>query len=747
MQNTEEIALNSPIELENPIMPKFDFGYWIIVFFSVVMLAFIVAQVFGLIETDETTLVGNSLKTVVGIVGIMMSYSVTKSLDGNLKHTWKILTWAYIFNTGGDTIWYYYASILGEKPFPSWADVSFLLHYPVMLWALLSYPTTSKGFDKKKFLADISIVMVSGITLVWYFIIHPTISGITDEDWISPALNLSYTVGDMVLILGILVVFFRGVEDNLKRALQIIVTGVICMLVADLGFAYLTLQGTYFGGHWIENFFIFNSLSHIYAAYYQYRKGLKESENVSVKANLTDSASLNWFPYIAVFLGIGLLAWESRPYWEETLGKVVFSSIALTCLVVFRQIIAVKENIRLTAEQAKQQSELKFKTLVEHSSDLIAILNMKGVFTYQSPSFKRVLGYENDELIGRNSLEFARPEDLPNIKNDFKSILKEPQEIFVREYHFRHKDDSWRILESITKTINDEENNISGILFNLRDVTQRRETENRLRAFTAKLERSNRELQDFAYVASHDLQEPLRKVQAFGDRLEKKYAESLADEARDYIRRMRDASARMQTLINDLLTFSRVTTKAQPFSQIDLTEVVKEVVSDLEVRIEQTQAKIEIGQLPQIDADTLQMRQLLQNLIGNALKFHRGNESPIVKIYGEDFSETNGSFQINNQEIHATSSGFGTIGSGERVCRIVVQDNGIGFEEKYLDRIFTVFQRLHGRSEYEGSGVGLAVCRKIVERHNGTITAESAPDKGAKFIVTLPLKQIEGELN
>lgn len=747
MQNTEELALKSPIELQNSILPKFDFGYWIIVFFSILMLVFIVAQVFGLSQTDVTTLVGNSLKTVVGIAGIIMSYSVTKSLDGNLKHTWKILTWAYIFNTGGDTIWYYYASVLGEKPFPSWADVSFLLHYPVMLWALLSYPTKSGGFDKKKFLADISIVMLSGVTFVWYFIINPTISAITDEDWVSPALNLSYTVGDMILILGILVVFFRGVEDNLKRALQIIVAGVICMLVADLGFAYLTLQGTYFGGHWIENFFIFNSLSHIYAAYYQYRKGLNESEKPAKQTKVSVITTLNWIPYIAVFMGLILLALESRPFWGETLGKVVFSSIGLICLVVFRQIIAVKENIRLTSEQIKHQSEIKFKNLVEHSSDLIAILDLKGFFTYQSPSFKRVLGYENDELISRHSFEFSRSEDIENLKTDFKKIVSDPQSILTREYHFRHKDGSWRILESITKTIVDEKNHITGILFNLRDVTKRRENENKLRAFTAKLERSNRELQDFAYVASHDLQEPLRKVQAFGDRLERKYAETLVEEARDYIRRMRDASARMQTLINDLLTFSRVSTNARPFALINLTKIANEVLSDLEVRIEQKNARIEIGNLPEIEADSLQMRQLLQNLIGNALKFHQTNVSPVVKVYAEGFAETSGGFLIGNEQLHTTSGGFFANGSGEKVCRLIVEDNGIGFEEKYIDRIFTVFQRLHGRTEYEGSGVGLAVCRKIVERHEGSITAESLPDKGAKFIVTLPLKQVEGEIN
>lgn len=234
------------------------------------------------------------------------------------------------------------------------------------------------------------------------------------------------------------------------------------------------------------------------------------------------------------------------------------------------------------------------------------------------------------------------------------------------------------------------------------------------------LERSNRELQDFAYVASHDLQEPLRKIQAFSDRLKTKHAASLPEEAGDYIERMKQAAARMHTLINDLLTFSRVTTKAQPFEPTDLNEIVNDVVGDLEISLQESGGRVEFGELPTLDADPVQMRQLFQNLIGNALKFHKPGQAPAVEI----------SFSRSSQ------------GKNVRELGIVrVKDNGIGFDEKYLDRIFTPFQRLHGRNSYAGTGIGLAVCRKIVERHGGSITAESRPEAGATFIVTLPLKQ------
>jgi light-regulated signal transduction histidine kinase (bacteriophytochrome) len=253
------------------------------------------------------------------------------------------------------------------------------------------------------------------------------------------------------------------------------------------------------------------------------------------------------------------------------------------------------------------------------------------------------------------------------------------------------------------------------------------EVNEKLRLFTRELERSNRELQDFAFVASHDLQEPLRKIQAFGDRLKTKHAASFNDEGRDYLERMQGAARRMHVLINDLLTFSRITSKAQPFVPVDLGQVAREVLSDLEARIEQSGARVEAGELPTVVADPLQMRQLLQNLIGNALKFYPQGSPPVVRISGEVVQDT--------------------LDGGPPQARFAVEDEGIGFDVKYLDRIFTPFQRLHGRTEYEGTGMGLAVCRKIVERHGGTITAESAPGEGTRFLVTLPVRQHQGETN
>ncbi|WP_414526355.1 GAF domain-containing protein [Nodularia chucula] len=238
------------------------------------------------------------------------------------------------------------------------------------------------------------------------------------------------------------------------------------------------------------------------------------------------------------------------------------------------------------------------------------------------------------------------------------------------------------------------------------------------------LARSNQELQEFAFIASHDLQEPLRKILTFSDRLLTTCNNDLSPQGKDYLQRMQNAALRMQTLIKDLLTLSRITTRAQPFVAVNLNQIVQEVLSDLEIRIQQSNGRVEVDDLPTIPADPLQMRQLLQNLIGNALKFHRPQIPPVVKIYSQIL-------QNQSEELSVVSE----------ICQITVEDNGIGFAQKYVDRIFHIFQRLHSRQEYQGTGMGLAICRKITERHRGTITAYSQPGEGAKFIVSLPMNQ------
>jgi len=252
------------------------------------------------------------------------------------------------------------------------------------------------------------------------------------------------------------------------------------------------------------------------------------------------------------------------------------------------------------------------------------------------------------------------------------------------------------------------------ILFSIiHDVTERKQAEQALREYNLRLEQSNQALEDFAFIASHDLQEPLRKIESFGQMLQSRYGNTLDATGQDYLARMENAAHRMREMLDGLLAYARITSHGRPFVSVNLSEVIGEVLLDLEVRLEQTDGRVDVAAMPVIEADPLQIRLLLQNLIGNALKFHRPDAPPLVRIAYQPV--------------------------GDNQIRLEVADNGIGFNGARSEYLFKPFHRLHSRSQYEGTGLGLAICRKIVERHGGDIQVESQPGEGTTFWIRLPI--------
>ena len=245
-----------------------------------------------------------------------------------------------------------------------------------------------------------------------------------------------------------------------------------------------------------------------------------------------------------------------------------------------------------------------------------------------------------------------------------------------------------------------------------------------LSIYSDELARSNRELEDFAFVASHDLQEPLRKIRAFGNRLESGYNDVIDERGRDYLARMLNAAERMSMLISDLLAFSRVSTRGKDFDDVNLKTAVESILGDLEIAITEKSAQINVGDLPTVRGDKSQLEQVFLNLLSNALKFQSEGVTPVVNVSAQDATEEETKDLLLSEEYEWT--------------KITVSDNGIGFDQSFAEKIFAPFQRLHGRSEYKGTGIGLAVCRRIVERHNGQITATSAPGKGVTFSIIMP---------
>jgi len=380
-------------------------------------------------------------------------------------------------------------------------------------------------------------------------------------------------------------------------------------------------------------------------------------------------------------------------------------------------------------EKLQRRSEL----ILNSAAEGICGFDLHGKVTFANPAAARVMGLSVPEMIGR-------PE-----QNLFPAFRAQPGSAAAKtnghqpvEVAAPRPDGSTFAAEYIRSPIH-EDRRVVGEVLMFKDITERKQAAEMLAQRVAELARSNAELEQFAFVASHDLQEPLRKIQAFGDRLKTKCDEVKLESGRDYLDRMQNAAARMQTLINDLLTFSRVISRTQPFASVNLTTVTREVLSDLEIRIEKNNAQVQVGELPTVEADAMQIRQLLQNLIGNALKFQPPGATPMVRIQGQVVVQPSG--RGNTVFVANKSTDGSEVTLGEEFCELTVQDNGIGFDEKYLDKIFAVFTRLHGRQEYEGTGIGLAVCRRIADRHGGTITARSKPGEGATFIVRLPLKQ------
>ncbi len=378
------------------------------------------------------------------------------------------------------------------------------------------------------------------------------------------------------------------------------------------------------------------------------------------------------------------------------------------------------------SNQQIQESESLYKAMARHMPNAVVMLYDKNLrITIADGAALDAFEFPRDIIIGKKLHEiYSNEQDLPLV-NLFQDALEGKESVFEREVN-------GKIYKMLIVPVKNSVGEIFAGMSMSQDITDDRRDQKELEVRIDKLNRSNEELEQFAYVASHDLQEPLRKIRAFGERLAGKFKSELGEDGKDYIDRMQNAASRMQILIDDLLAYSKLARSKEELVKVDLSEVVKDVLNDLEITIEQRKALVKYDQLSSVLAVQGQMRQLFQNIISNALKFNKPGAVPHIDITTE---------LINGKDI----KGVNVLFRKNKFCKISIKDSGIGFEEKFLDRIFVIFQRLHGRSEYAGTGIGLAICKKIVENHNGYITAESILNEGSTFIITLPLYSSEVE--
>ena len=316
------------------------------------------------------------------------------------------------------------------------------------------------------------------------------------------------------------------------------------------------------------------------------------------------------------------------------------------------------------------------------------------------------------------------PLQMEAVKNFWKKLMESSDKDYTLEYEITTQKNNIKKIESYGKIIRDASGKPVQVFGISRDITFIKQYEKNLESKIEALKRSNKDLEEFAYVASHDLQEPLRKLTTFNDRLRHKFSGILDADAHGYLARMTAATQNMRLLIDNLLEFSRISRSTGIFVKTNLDEVIKAVKNDQELLIEETGTIIKNTGLPPLEAISSQMGQLFNNLIGNAIKFRHPLRKPVITI-----SSTQLSFSEKEQR---------QLSKKKNYVKIIIQDNGIGFEEEYAERIFQLFQRLHAKVEYAGSGIGLSICKKIVENHKGIIYAESVPGNGSSFFIILP---------
>jgi len=364
-----------------------------------------------------------------------------------------------------------------------------------------------------------------------------------------------------------------------------------------------------------------------------------------------------------------------------------------------------------------QASSETFQLLLEGAPDGIVLCDSRGIIQFANDQIEKIVSYTSKELIG-TSIDNLVPSNIrPNhqsMRDDYNSSPRKRPMGFGLNLNAERKDGTLLPVEISLSPITI--NNEKCVLAIIRDVSELRQLTRILKANIEELQRSNAELEQFAYVASHDLQEPLRMVSGYTQLLLKRYGDKLGEEGKEFIDFAVDGAKRMQNLINDLLSFSKVHTNKQIKSEVDLNVSLQQALKNLEATITDTGAKINRPNMPVIAADPVHMVQLFQNLIGNAIKFSKPGVTP---------------------EIDIKVSGVTNLTHG--ACEISVSDNGIGIKKEYLDKIFAIFQRLHSRDEYPGTGIGLAICKKIAENHNGKIWVESQEGHGSVFHVVLAI--------
>lgn len=372
----------------------------------------------------------------------------------------------------------------------------------------------------------------------------------------------------------------------------------------------------------------------------------------------------------------------------------------------------------ITDKKISENLTTRLGRILDNSFNEIYLFNAENLkFIQANLGAYNNLNYSHEEMLRLTPLDLKPEFTKETFEEMIRPLRSKEKSLVVFETLHKRKDGTIYPVEIRLQLMTNETPQV--FIAVVQDITQRKQAEEKIKIYYSELEKANEELQSFSAIASHDLQEPLRKITTFGDRLATRIPET-DEQGKDYLNRMQKSTLRMRKLVEDLLQYTQVTSNPRPFESLNLNKVVETVLDDLETRISETQGAVNFSNLPVIEGDSVQLHQLFLNLIGNALKFHRDGIPPVV-----------------NLESAKTENGF---------WEITVEDNGIGIEKEHVGKIFKPFERLHGKTTYEGTGIGLTICNKIVSRHGGKITVKRQSTNGVTFHITLPEKPNNGEV-
>jgi PAS domain S-box-containing protein len=709
-----------------------DWGGVLTILFGLWTVGYVLWLSFSGSNSDFKSLVTDAAMPAISLVMTVLAWRASRheALDARVRRAWRIVAVAFSAYFLGNTVWFYYEIILGQQPAVSWADAFYLSYYPLLLWGLLTFPMSQReGRTRLTFGLDAGTVMLGAGMVIWYYLLRP-IALAESSSFLEASVTLAFPVANTVLLFGVVAVLLRRPEVGVRRALAVLTLGIIMDAVGDLGYSHQTLRGAYQGGNWPDKFYMAGFFLMALSGQYQcWRASRRAARPEATPASAPTSDGRNffsWLPFLGVALGYGLLLDVAFQHLREDgaqpINELIFGAVIITGVVVARQVAAVRENVRLLKEREERRSEERFRSLVQHSSDVITVLEPDLTVTFESPSVRAVFGYEPEGLVGRDVLSFLGEDERQRGAEFFAALVREPGATATVEWRIRHADGAWLNVETVAANLL-EDPNVRGIVLNSRNVTERKRAEEALRESEEQLRQSQKmeAVGRLAGGVAHDFNNLLAVINGYSDLLLRRWPDE--DEAgRLKLEEVRKAGERATKLTRQLLAFSRKQV-LQPVV-LDLNSVVSDmdkmlrrlISEDIEVRA------LLAPQLGRVKADPGQIEQVILNLAVNA----------------RDAMPSGGRLTIETRDVELDENyarAHKSVKAGPYVM-LAVTDTGTGMDSSTQARIFEPFFTTKGSGK--GTGLGLSTVYGIVRQSGGNVWVYSEPGRGTTFKIYLP---------